>query len=257
MLRSLYSTTTSTASAFIRILVEPEYEKSQKAPDQNIVYYLHIILISFIALHILYFILILLIQKRTSESVDAKTGLRKINEDCSFCMENISNEIQLFCSHSFCGKCMLAYVTHRFNGAKVICPMCRQTSKLIIVKFQEDETNKELYEQFAIYNNEVTAYYQTSLCLILDISKFTKFFIKQLFNTNNPDYGFHRCIISTIILICIIIALIPLFNQGEWGEFIMDITIYLVVIIIMSKIFYQSIRNITNYVIQRRNSQQV
>jgi len=225
--------------------------------NNQLVYYLHLSFIVFIVLHILYFLYVLIQYRRHhKEVIDPKTGLRKINEECSICMENISNEVQLLCSHSYCGKCLMAYAEQKFSGLKIKCPICRQQSKLIIAQFEEDSTNSELCQQIAMYNNEITSYHKNSLCLLLDMCKFTQFFFKQLINVNNHEYNCHRLVISGLLIVCVLVAVVPFFEQGDWGEFIMDLVLYIIVLLVASERFYQGLRSRTITILARRATEE-
>jgi len=43
---------------------------------------------------------------------------------CSICLNIISDNIKLSCTHEFCKPCLKAWYD---NGSKKSCPMCRQT----------------------------------------------------------------------------------------------------------------------------------
>ena len=112
----------------------------------EIVTILHITLISLVVLHLLYFIYILIKQNcfkySNSPSLSRPENLKKINDSCCICLEEIKYEVQLLCSHSFCAQCIIIFSKQKYNFNNVKCPICRAESKFMFSIFERAEENR-------------------------------------------------------------------------------------------------------------------
>ena len=217
--------------------------------EYNILTILHFFLIVMVAMHLIYFIYYLIknnICFRKSPSQSIEDNLRKINDECSICLDNILNEVQLLCSHSFCASCIIDYGKQRWGFVNIQCPICRFESKLMVTQFERSEENKGLYDMIIAYNHDVTAAYSTSFCLCFDIFKFSFFYFRQISNFSNPRYRGHRKIIILLIIIFLFYVLYPAKYISDHLEIIEDILSYLFLIILCSENFYRRFRMETN-----------
>jgi hypothetical protein len=174
----------------------------------------HIALISLVFIHLLYFIYMLIKlncfkRSQNTSQVEKPTNMRKLNETCSICLEDINQEVQLLCSHSYCGKCIIDYAKQR-NEANVKCPICRAESKLMFAQFERNEENKELYDYVLNYNHELTSTYTTSLCFCIDTFRFFHYYLKQLADFNNPRFAAQRKCLIIFLIIFFIFIIFPL-----------------------------------------------
>lgn len=80
----------------------------------------------------------------------ANSGL---HEECSICTERVQYKVELDCSHSFCGKCIMEYYDSiHSNGLK--CPLCRNEVRLINnEKIIRDDNTKDFYDKIVIFNH--------------------------------------------------------------------------------------------------------
>lgn len=205
-----------------------------------------ILLILFILIHLAYFLFMIIRINYCNKDEDEKKKIRKINEECSICLDKIKDEAQLLCSHSYCANCLLYYTKNNdFDNDKIKCPVCRVESKFIIPQFEENEENKELFGEIARYNNKVTSAHKTSFCLCFDFLKFSFLLMKKILNFRNPNYIAHRRILCTVIFIFLFFVVYPLFkngSKGSTGEIIQDIIMYIFLILIIAEAFYRRIR---------------
>ncbi len=108
---------------------------------------IHIIIYITVALHLIYLIFMIIKQNCFKNTIaETHSDLRKINETCSICLENISLEVQLLCSHSYCANCIISYGKQRFDFNNIECPMCRKASKLLFCQFERTDENKDYYD---------------------------------------------------------------------------------------------------------------
>ena len=217
--------------------------------EYNLLTILHFLLITMVAMHLIYFIYYLIKNNlcfKKSSSQSLQDNLRKINDECSICLDNILNEVQLLCSHSFCASCIIDYGKQRWEFVNVQCPICRSESKLMFTQFEISEENKGLYDTIVAYNYDVTAAYSTSFCLCFDIFKFSFFYFRQISNFNNPRYRGHRKIIILAIIIFLVYVVYPEKYISDHLEIIEDILSYLFLIILCSENFYRRFRMETN-----------
>jgi hypothetical protein len=211
----------------------------------------HILLILLVAIHLIYFVYMLFKQNVCKsgppKQPEKPNNLRKINETCSICLEDIMDEVQLLCSHSYCAKCIVDYGKQRWNFYDIQCPMCRVESKLMFSLFERNEENKEYYDQILSYNHEVTSHYATSFCFCLDMLRFMQYYIKQLTNFQNPRFANHRKVIILAILFVMVVVLYPLtLKLPNIYELCEDIFFYIALIVFCSEYFYRIFRRQTN-----------
>lgn len=232
----------------------------QPGSSFNILTLIHISLISMVAVHLFYFIYMLIKHNccRTNTVLnqpEKPNNMRKINDECSICLESLKYEVQLLCSHSYCANCIIDYGKQRFDYYNIQCPICRRESKLMFAQFERDEQNKELYDQILTYNHEITSNYSTSFCFCLDMFRFSLYYLRQVSNFNNSRYARQRKIIIAIFLAVLIIVLYPLtLDFTSIGELIEDICFYLFLIIFVGEYFYRMFRRQTNAEFEHINS---
>ncbi len=214
--------------------------------------YFHYIWIIFLLIHIIYFIYMLIKQNfykkdLLQEVAESAQERRKINEECAICMENIQNETQLICSHSFCAHCLINYGKHTFNMVDIQCPMCRQKSKILFANFMRNELNKEFYDLILSYNHQFTQHNYTSLCFCVDFVRLFFFYVKQVLNCNNPRFRVQRCFLITFILAAFIyLIVIYMHNFKDTIEIAEDVIYYCCLIFVVAEYFYRNFRNRTN-----------
>ena len=225
---------------------------------KNVISIIHFIFISFVILHFIYFIYMLikinLCSNRQVPEEEAK--MRKINEECSICIDKIINETQLLCSHSFCGKCIYDYYSKNFLGSQIRCPICRKDSKLFVTNFDRTDDNKEIYQSLINYNESMTNNYSTSLCLCYNIINFFVFHSRNILNFRNIQYRNQRRCLAIFLILLIIIIIIPINGNGEIIELIEDIIYYMILIFIIAESFYRRIRAQIEFSNQERLEQQ-
>jgi len=216
--------------------------------EYNLIGILHYLVIIFVAIHLIYFLYMLIKNNicKKSNPQDPQENLRKINDECSICLESIRNEVQLLCSHSYCAACIIDYGKQRWGFVNIKCPICRTESKLMVTQFDRNEDNKELYDMILSYNHEVTAAYSTSFCLGFDILKFSFYFFRQITNFSNPRYRTHRKIIILFIIVFLVFVLYPSKYISDHLELFEDILSYIFLIMLCSENFYRRIRSETN-----------
>jgi hypothetical protein len=233
-------------------------EEEQKS-ELDLLTILHFSLISLVVVHLLYFIYILFKQNcRFSASQAQKPdNLRKINDQCSICLENIQNEVQLLCSHSYCGQCLVDYFKQRYNTSDVQCPICRAESKFIFSNFERTETNKELYDYILDYNHTTTSNYTSSFCFCLDVFRLCQIYLRSLADFSNPRFRRHRTIVILLLLVVFTIVLWPFSSKiTSVLEMTEDVIFYLSLIFACAEYFYRRFRRQTNDEFERIHSRQ-
>jgi len=206
---------------------------------------LKILMLTFVLVHIIYLVFMIIKINYCNKDEQDKKKIRKLNDDCSICLESCHNEAQLLCSHSFCGQCLLNHYQQNFLNEKVKCPYCRAESKFIIPQFEENEENKEIMKEICKYNDQVTSMNKTSFCLCVDFLKFSFLYLKKILNLRNERYINHRRILFLVLTILILFLLYPLVNSNSKGkatDIIKDIIFYLLCIIFIANALYRRIR---------------
>jgi hypothetical protein len=229
------------SSAFIKSTTE----------EFNILTVIHIIIIAIAIIHVIYLILMLIKINCFSDKEisidDHGKRLKKINDTCTICLDEIQNEVQLLCSHSFCAKCIISYAKQRFSFVDVKCPYCRVNSKLMIAKFEKNETNEEDFEEIINYNHQLTSRMKTSLCFCVDTFRFFMFYTKQILDFNNPAYANERCCFFVLMILIGFILVYPfLGGVSQWLVLIQDFCLYCGLVSIFAEMFYSRIRRATN-----------
>lgn len=215
----------------------------------NILSFIHVIIIGLAIIHILYLILMLIKLNcfKSKNDDDKNPELRKINESCVICLSEITDEVQLLCSHSFCAKCIVDYAKVRYSFINVPCPYCRTSSKLMIMKFEKTDVNQHVYEEILTYNHQLTSKMSTSLCLCVDTFRFFMYFSRQLLDFNNPRYQKERCCLMCIFCVAFVIIIFPIIGKiSDFWEIIEDIIVYSFLICAFAEGFYRRVRNNTN-----------
>ncbi len=224
----------------------------------EIVSILHYFFIFFVSLHLIYFVFMLIKINfcKNSEVPEDETKMRKINDECSVCLEVITNETQLLCSHSFCATCIYDYYLKNFQGTFIKCPYCRKDSKLFVTNFNKTEENKEIYQKLVDYNDSMKNNYKTSLCLCYDIIQLFVFYTKNILNFRNDQYSGQRKCLAILVIIVILMIIFPIRGRNDLFELIGDIIYYLIMIIIIVERFNRRIRDqIDRSNIERRESE--
>jgi len=110
--------------------------------------------ISWLWLHIIYFTIYLIehYYDKISQQQNEPQKIRKINDQCSICLEDIQNEVQLICSHSYCAKCIICYLKQTYKASRVRCPLCRSDSKLLFANFERTESSLEQFDFILSFN---------------------------------------------------------------------------------------------------------
>lgn len=205
----------------------------------------HLVIIAFAILHLIYLVLMIIKVNCSKEKKDAE--LKKINDSCTICLDNLTDEVQLLCSHSYCARCIVDYAKTRFSFVNVECPYCRSPSRLMVVKFEKTDQNKELYDDITNYNYQLTSTMSTSFCLCIDTFRFFIFYTRQIIDFNNPRFKKQRCVLITLLIIVFIIIFYPVLGSISKVLLIVeDLFIYLFVVCCVSQMFYSSIRRRTN-----------
>jgi hypothetical protein len=214
------------------------YEKAE------IITFIHLSITFLVLIHLFYFIFMLikqnLIKKKVPKELVKPKNLRKINECCSICLENITHEVQLLCSHSYCGKCLIDYGKQRWNLADIRCPMCRGESKLLFSHFERNEQNKEIYDIVLSYNHHTTCQHPTSFCFSLDLVRFTMFYVKELKKLSNSGIIERKRGFLFVMLLILFLVFYPLTVKfATYLEFFEDLITYVFLIVLCSEYFYR------------------
>jgi hypothetical protein len=188
--------------------------------------------------HLFYFVY-MLVKQRTQPSLP----LRKINETCIICLEDIRNEVQLVCSHSYCAGCIIAYGKLRYDLCDLECPMCRRISKKIHCQFEKNEENKTTYEEITHYNNDLMA--RSSLFLGLDLFRIIYLYVRNVTNLSNHRYDRHRKGLIVSILSIFLFIVYPL-TYGLEMEFVEDLIFYVSLVVFIGEFFYRTIKESVN-----------
>lgn len=215
----------------------------------NIFTILHIIIISVAIVHVIYLILMLIKLNCFSDDKhnEQTKALKKINDTCTICLDELQNEVQLLCSHSYCAKCIILYAKQRFSFVNVKCPYCRVKSKLLIPKFEKTAETMDDYEEIVKYNHQLTSNMKTSLCFCIDTFRFFMFYSRQILDFNNPTYSGERCCFFSLIIIVLIVMVFPLLGDvSDWIVIIEDFVLYTGLVCIFAEMFYTRIRRRTN-----------
>ena len=236
----------------------------QNQSKLTLYFILTIVGITLIALHITYLVF-MLIRNNYCKCLncnyienpieDIKNKVRKLNDDCSICLDFCQNEAQLLCSHSFCGRCLLNHFELNYQNseteenASVKCPYCRSESKYIVAQFKENDENKLIMDDINKYNNRNSVkLFRTSYCLSVDFCLVTYFFLKKVLNPRNQNYTFHRRVICMFIIIILLFVIFPLIStsstseKGSLVDIVKNIIFYIILILLIVESFYRRIR---------------
>lgn len=213
----------------------------------SVISIIHIIIIGIAIVHLLYFILMIIKLNCFKSEEEKSKDLRKISESCAICLEEIKDDVQLLCSHSYCAKCIVDYAKTRFSFINVECPYCRTPSKLMMINFERTEENKAYFDEIINYNHQLTATMKTSLCLCVDTFRFFFYFSKQILDFNNPRYANERACLICMGVLAFIVILFPILGQiSNILDILEDILVYGVLICTFAECFYRRERNRTN-----------
>lgn len=224
---------------------------NEENTKETIIFYFHLVWIIFVILHIIYFIFVLIKKhccKKKENLVEIgpdgeSKELRKINDDCAICINNITDEVQLLCSHSFCAKCLIDYGNHSFNMENILCPICRGSSKILVANFPRTEENKINYDIILNYNHNFSYKFSTSLCFCLDIYRFAIYYLKQILNVNNHRFSQHRIFIFAIFLFTVLYFLFMFTKEvDEILELFEEVFYYLCLIFMLVEYCYRNFR---------------
>lgn len=213
------------------------------SPKNGVLAYLHVTLVIFVAVHLIYFIYMLLrhsFARKNPKNVKKPANIRKINDSCSICLETLVNEAQLVCSHSFCAKCIIEYM-NQISNFDVVCPMCRSESKLIFALFEKNEENKEIYNKILSYNHDSTSNYSTTFCFCLDLWKSLSLHLRHLTDLNNSRYSGHRKGATTVFIVLVFTLFYPMTQEYDnMFEFFEDFFYYIVLLCCLSEYLYKN-----------------
>jgi hypothetical protein len=205
----------------------------------------HLFVIFLVLIHLFYFIYMMILQnlhkKKIPNEIQKPKSLRKINECCSICLEDVREEVQLLCSHSYCGKCIIEYGKRRWNFVDILCPICRSESKLIFSIFERNEDNKDIYEMVIKYNCEGNSNYPTSFCFCLDMVRLSLHYFKEFKNFSAVRYTATNKRFVFFILLVIFFLFYPLtLKFTSYLEFFEDLITYIFLIVLCSEYFNTS-----------------
>lgn len=211
----------------------------------------HLSITFLVLIHLFYFIYMLIKQKLSKKKIPIQPtkpkNLRKINESCSICLEDITHEVQLICSHSYCGKCLIDYGKQRWNFVDIQCPMCRCESKLLFSQFERNEENKEIYDMVLKYSHETTSQHSTSFCLSLDILRFSLYYAREFKNISNFGFNTRKKLLIFAVLMIIFFVLYPLtFRITTYLELFEDLLTYVFLIVLCGEYLYRTFHSQTN-----------
>jgi hypothetical protein len=208
---------------------------------------LHLSLIFFVVIHLLYFIFIMIKQnvlKKKKVLPQKPETLRKINDSCSICLEDLKHEVQMLCSHSYCAACIIDYGKQRFNFSEIQCPICRADSKLIFASFEKTEENKDFYDQILLYNQEYLSQYPSSFCLILDMYRLCHIYFIHLINFENPRFESHRKWLMFFNFSLLMTAIYSFAHKFDnLIQVVEDFVFYLLIILFCAEYFYKRFSN--------------
>lgn len=212
----------------------------------TLLFIFNIFALSFVIAHLVYFLTMIIavyIRNKNIEKNSEKFNVRKLNNECSICLDNLNDETQLVCSHSFCAACIVDYGKHKFNMMNILCPVCRAETPRLIPQFQRTGDNKAVFDSIKAYNDEGEGRYDTSYILIVDIIKFLKVYIKKLLNTNDHRYNSHRSVI--IGLACLsTVAIIAFCIPQSFTSVLGDMCYYYILIVLVRNMFRGQNNNI-------------
>jgi phosphatidylglycerophosphate synthase len=227
-----------------------EQGASSRKPEMDLLTILHLSLIFFVVIHLFYFIFILIkqnLQKKKKVQPQKPETLRKINDSCSICLDELQCEVQMLCSHSYCAACIIGYGKQRYNYSEIQCPICRADSKLMFASFERTEENKELYDQILHYNHECTSHYPSSFCFSLDMYRLCQIYFKQLTNFENPRFESHRKSLIFLTVAAFVLVIYSFAHKFDsLLQIVEDVVFYLFVIVACAEYFYKRIRNQSN-----------
>jgi hypothetical protein len=204
----------------------------------EILSYIHITIVSLITLHLVYFIYMLV-----RKNIRSQTPKQKYNESCIICLEDIQDEVQLICSHSFCGKCIISYYKQRHEFYNLECPICRKVSKLLFANFERTEENKTNYDEIVNYNYDLTS--KSTWVLSIDLFKLSNFYFRHVADFSNRRYDRHRKGVVVFILMVFLCIIYPLTYELEF-EIVEDVIFYLSLVVFLGEFFYRTIRENVN-----------
>jgi hypothetical protein len=201
--------------------------------------YIHVLIITLVTLHLVYFIYMLIRQNTLNPSQPKK----KINETCIICLSDIHEEVQLICSHSYCARCIISYGKLRYDFHNLECPICRRISKLLFCQFERNDENQTTYDEIIKYNYHLTS--KTTLCLSLDLFNLSFYYLRHITNFSNRRYDRHRKAVVVFILMVFLFIIYPLTYELEL-EIVEDVIFYLSLIVFLGEFFYRTIRENVN-----------
>lgn len=236
--------------------IERPHEKLQKNKSEvySVSRIIQYIILGIAIIHCLYLILMLIkqncLKKRNEEGEN--NNLKKIHDTCCICMDEIKNEVQLLCSHSYCAGCISEYARQRYSFINVCCPYCRSPSRLMIIKFELNDENRNQYEDILKYNNDFTTNWKTSLCLCIDTLRFFSYYTKQILDFNNARYVQERGCLICMMCLCFCVIILPVGKLNNWIDIFLDICFYLLLCCSFSELFFRNERrrnqeNIQNF----------
>ena len=178
---------------------------------------------------------------------DKENNLKKINNECCICLEEIANEVQLLCSHSFCATCIIEFAKFKYSMKKIKCPVCRYKSRLIIIKFVKDESNIKLYQEIMLFNHKTTSTMTTSFCFVIDTFRFFFYYVYQILDLNNSSFAGERVCFMILGIIVVVVMIYPfLVSISNFLLILQDIVVYLGFIFYFGNLFYRRFRRNTN-----------
>jgi len=166
-----------------------------------------------------------------------------ITDECPMCLEQMKNEVEIRCGHSFCAKCMADYI--RAHPSSVLtCPMCRSSFLSIFINYELDAEKPTSNDQTTIKEyNLLYGGEQKSFCNILrDFPMLMKVYAKHCCNRGMLCKS---CCILTIIVLCAIYIISPydLIPEKIFGIFgyIDDFSVLIYLLFIIGKIMIEVI----------------
>ena len=116
-----------------------------------------ILLFGVLVLYLLYFVLDFITKKRPvvqNSLLNENEEVQEEEVECSICLNSVISKInktQFLCNHSFCCDCVINYINQK-KPNNISCPLCRRTVNIILMSFEQNESNKEKFNKIIEYN---------------------------------------------------------------------------------------------------------
>ena len=193
---------------------------------------------------------LIIIKKRKSTKVsnsDTTTSILLNKDVCPFCIEPITNQVELSCGHAFCAKCMCEFWKSR-HGPLMKCAVCKRQTECIFKFYKHDRVRPadDIIEGIDEYNKLFSKYQCGCYNVIRDFSIIIRYYIKYCKNTCKSVF----LIILGIAVLAYIGSPYDGFSEHTNGAFgyLDDMVLLILSVVIMGKIMMCDIlKELTNH----------